>query len=200
VPRIAVVALSTTLILATVGCGGRGATSTSGAFDGAAYPPGIRAPDFALPDLGGHTVSLLAQRGHVVVLAFVPDDCRSCLLVAEQIRGALDELESHPPVAANVRTILVSTAPGSTTPARAKAFLSKTSLLGRVSYLTADEARLRPVWRAYHVTRPRSGRTRAEDAITVLLIDKHGLERVGFGIEQITPESLSHDIRLLEDE
>jgi len=31
----------------------------------------------------------------------------------------------------------------------------------------------------------------------VLLIDRKGTERVGFGLEQITPESLAHDIRLL---
>jgi hypothetical protein len=29
------------------------------------------------------------------------------------------------------------------------------------------------------------------------LIDRRGLVRVGFGLEQITPEGLSHDIRLL---
>jgi peroxiredoxin len=185
--------------LVVAGCGsGRSATSTSRTFDGAAYPAGVRAPDFTLPDLGGHPVSLRAQRNRVVALVFVPDECRACLLVAEQIRGALDELESHPSVAADVRTILVSTAPGSTTPARATAFLSKTSLLGRVSYLTTDEARLRPVLSAYHVTPASAGRTAAEDAIAVLLIDRSGFERVGFGIEQITPESLSHDIRLLQ--
>lgn len=189
------------LALIGAGCGnGRSAatsTSTSGPLDGAAYPPGVRAPGFTLPGLDGRPVSLRAQRGHVVALVFMPGDCRTCLLVAEQIRGALDELESHPSATANVRTILVSTAPRSTTHARAKALLSKTSLLGRASYLTAGEARLRPVWSAYHLTPP-SDRTAAEDAITVLLIDKRGLERVGFGIEQITPESLSHDIRLLE--
>ena len=28
--------------------------------------------------------------------------------------------------------------------------------------------------------------------------DRAGFERVGFGLEQITPESLTHDIRLLQ--
>lgn len=198
------IGLAAAIALALVGggCGnGRSATSTSRAFDGAAYPTGVRAPDFTLPDLGGHAVSLRAQRGHVVALVFMPGDCRTCVLVAEQIRGALDELESSRRSAgANVRAILASTAPRSTTPARTKAFLSRTSLLGRVSYLSASEARLRPIWSAYHVTPPSAGQTAAEDAITVLLIDKRGSERVGFGIEQITPESLSHDIRLLEGE
>jgi protein SCO1 len=199
--RIPVVVAITTLTLVTAGCGGRGSTTaiTSGAFDGAAYPLGVQAPDFALPDLSGHVVSLDAQRGHVVALVFLPGDCRTCLLAAQQLRGALDELESHPPRSANVRTILVSTAPRRDTATRARALLAKTALLGRASYLLAGEARLRPVWRAYRVTPPRdAGQTAAEDAITVLLIDARGRERVGFGIEQITPEGLSHDIRLLQ--
>jgi len=169
--------------------------SSGSAFAGAAYPAGVRAASFTLPDLNGRPVSLQAQRGRVVALVFMPGDCRACLLVAEQVRGALDELSSRSP---NVRTIFVSSAP-KVSRSRMTAFLDENALAGRVTYLTADEARLRPVWRAYHVTPPRAaGRTAAEDAIAVLLVDKRGVERVGFGIEQLAPEGLSHDIRLLE--
>lgn len=192
VPRItAAAALATAVALVATGCGSHQATSTG--FDGAIFPAGVRAPNFTLSDLSGHPVSMNGQRGHVVALAFMPGDCRTCLLVAEQLRGALDELGSS----ADVHTILVSTDPA-TAPARLKAFLARNALLGRVIYLTADEARLRKVWRAYHATTAHAGRAAAEDSITVLLIDKRGTERVGFGIEQMTPEGLSHDIRLLE--
>jgi protein SCO1 len=170
------------LAIAVTGCGSS-APSRPQSFEGAAYPAGVRAPDFTLADLSGRDVSLSGQRGHVVALTFLPGSCRTCLLVAEQIRGALDELGGS----ASVRTIFVA----ALSRGQATAFLSKTSLLGRVSYLTADEARLRPVWRAYRVL-PHS-----ENAVTVLLIDKHGFQRVAFGIEQITPEALAHDIRLL---
>jgi protein SCO1/2 len=165
------------------GCGSS-ASSRAQSFEGAAYPAGVRAPDFAFTDLNGRQVSLSAQRGYVVALTFLPGNCRTCVLVAEQIRGALDELGSSE----SVRIIFV----GAVSRSHAIAFLSKTSLLGRVSYLTADEAQLRPVWRAYHVP-PHS-----ENAVTVLLVDKRGFQRVAFGIEQITPEGLIHDIRLLE--
>jgi cytochrome oxidase Cu insertion factor (SCO1/SenC/PrrC family) len=189
-----IVALTSALAVALAGCGNHG-SSPEPSFDGAAYPPGVRAPDFALPDLDGEIVSLGGQRGHVVALVFLPGDCRTCVLVAQQLRGALDELDHS----ANVRAIFIGTAPDRDSPARARAFLARTALLGRASYLLASEARLRPVWRAYHVTPPRAaGQAAAEDAITVLLIDKRGHERVGFGIEQITPEALAHDIRLLQ--
>ena len=32
----------------------------------------------------------------------------------------------------------------------------------------------------------------------VLLIDKRGYERVGYAADQLTPEDLAHDIRVLE--
>jgi protein SCO1/2 len=197
VPRTGLAAatvLALAVAVAATGCGSS-ASSPAQSFEGAAYPAGVRAPDFALPDIAGRTVTLSAQRGHVVALIFLPGNCRTCLLVAQQIRGALDELGAS----ANVRTIFVSTAPRGDGAARARAFLTKTTLLGRVSYLLADEARLRPVWRAYHVMPiTATGETAAEDAITVLLIDRRGYQRIGFGVEQITPEGLSHDIRLLE--
>jgi hypothetical protein len=33
--------------------------------------------------------------------------------------------------------------------------------------------------------------------VTVALVDGRGRERVLFGLEQLTPEALSHDIRVL---
>jgi hypothetical protein len=34
----------------------------------------------------------------------------------------------------------------------------------------------------------------------VILIDKRGLERIGYAADQLTPEDLAHDIRVLERE
>jgi cytochrome oxidase Cu insertion factor (SCO1/SenC/PrrC family) len=156
----------------------------------------MSAHDFALPDQQGRVVSLGSYRGQVVALAFVSSTCRACALVAQQVRGALDELGAI----TGVRTVLVSIDPGADTRARVRRFLEQTSLAGRVEYLTGTEARLRKVWHAYRVRPLSAGRASSEAAVTVLLIDRNGLERVAFGVEQITPEALAHDIRLLESE
>jgi protein SCO1/2 len=173
------------LTLAIGGCGNSDSVKRQ-SFDGAAYPPGIAAPSFALHDSHRRVVSLSDYRGRVVALTFLSSHCRTCTLVAQQIRGALDELESS----ADVTAIFVSTDPSADTPARVTRFLGLASLANRSVYLTGSQRQLGDVWRAYHVRA-------TEDGITVLLIDRTGVERVGFGIEQITPEGLSHDIRLL---
>jgi protein SCO1/2 len=173
------------LMLALSGCGAAHQTAHP-AFDGAAYPPGIAAPGFALHDSHGRAVSLSDFPGKIVVLSFLSSDCKTCALVAQQIRGALDELRSP----AGVSTIFVSTNPRADATASVARFLGSASLGGRAVYLRGSPRQLRPVWASYHVTT-------GEDGITVLLIDRAGAERVGFGIEQITPEGLSHDIRLL---
>lgn len=169
--------------------------SQSGSFDGAVFPPGVRARNLTLSNQHGQKVSLSAYRGRVVVLAFLFSTCRTCVLVADQVRGALDELEgsSHP------TTIFVSTDPKADTRASVSRFLSETSLSGRVEYLTGAPKQLRPVWRSYAISPVSAGKSAAEAGITVLLIDRKGVERVGFELEQITPEGLAHDIRLLED-
>jgi cytochrome oxidase Cu insertion factor (SCO1/SenC/PrrC family) len=173
-------------------------SSTAGAnhnenFDGAAFPPGVRGHDFTLTNQRGQRVSLSAYRGKVVVLAFLFSDCRTCVLVADQVRGALDEVEGTHGVA----TIFVSTDPRADTRASVNRFLGETSLSGRVEYLRGTAKELQPIWKAYAIPPVSAGKAASEAGSTVLLIGHDGDERVGFGLEQITPESLAHDIRLL---
>jgi protein SCO1/2 len=165
------------------------------AFDGATFPPGVHAPDFTLTDQAGRKVSLSSYREQVVVLAFLSPNCRTCVLVAQQVRGALDELGATP----GARVIFVNDSAALRAGAHARVghLLAQTSLTGRVEYLTGTEAQLQPVWRAYRIAPVSTGDAAAEAAVTVLLIDRQGIERVGFGLEQITPEGLTHDIRLL---
>jgi protein SCO1/2 len=201
--RFALLAASTILAIALVAAivfgGDQGdssdkSASHSSGFDGAVFPSGVRAHDFTLTNQHGQRVSLSSYRGRVVMLAFMFSNCHTCVLVANQVRGALGELEGRP----HPSTLFVSTDPLADTRASVSRFLDETSLSGQVEYLTGTAKELQPVWRAYAISPVSAGKTAAEAGITVLLIDRKGVERVGFEVEQITPEGLAHDIRLLE--
>jgi len=161
-------------------------TSSSG-FDGAAIPPS--------PLADGRSVSLSSVRGHVAVLSFLYSTCgATCILIAQQIRGALDELPRSVPV------LIVSADPATDTPASVARFLAEVSLTGRVRYLSGSPAQLRPIWRAYRVHPASAGRARFDKYAFLLLLDARGRERVLFEPEVLTPEALAHDIRRLQAE
>lgn len=201
-PRIALLALATiaalTLAIAAIldRSSGRsasqsasaGVSATSG-FDGAALPAPARARDFTLTDQSGQAVALSRYRGQVTVLAFLYSTCGpTCVVIAQQIRGALDEL-AHP-----VPVLFVSVDPGADTPARISSFLARVSLTGRALYLSGSRAHLRAIWRAYGIVPPTTSRAAFERSAAVLLLDRGGRERVIFQLEQLTPEGLAHDI------
>jgi protein SCO1 len=197
ISAILAIALVLVIVLGDDHGDSRAGSNTPGAnhdgdFDGAAFPPGVRAHDFTLTNQRGRRVSLSTYRGKVVVLAFLFSKCRTCVLVADQVRGALDEIEGI-----RVATVFVSTDPRADTRASVSRFLGETSLSGQVEYLTGTTKELRPIWKAYAIPPVSAGKATSEAGSTVLLIDHNGVERVGFGLEQITPESLAHDIRLL---
>jgi protein SCO1/2 len=202
------------LVCAVGGCGSSGAgagmagssASTSAAaqtpgtsgFDGAALPVGAPAPDdFSLSDLardGRAPMSLASFRGQVLVVAFVYSTCgATCAVIAQQIRGALDELAQPVPV------LLISADPSADTPARARSFLAHATLSGRASYLSGTRAQLRAVWRSFHVVPASAGRAAFDRSASVFVLDRSGHERVIFQLEQLTPEALSHDVRKLLD-
>jgi protein SCO1/2 len=126
------------------------------------------------------------------MLAFLYSRCGApCVLIAQQIRGALDELPPGTPA------LIVSADPHGDTPASVRRFLGRVSLSGRVHYLTGSEAELGPLWRAYRVKPASAGERTFAEYAPVVLIDARGDERVLFQSEQLTPEALAHDIRRL---
>lgn len=174
-----------------------GGPSTTG-FDGALLPGNLRPYEFTLTDQDGRRVSLRALRGRVVVLAFLYTASKTTApLIAQQIRGALDELEGH---TAGVTALAVSVDPAADTPARVRAFLRASSLTGRLAYLTGTLAQLRPVWRGYHVVPAAAGTRAYEAGAFVVVLDRAGAARVEFPLEELTPEALAHDVRKLEGE
>jgi protein SCO1 len=205
-PRSRLASIAAAIAVAAVfgGCsGGSSSTASSAAavpsasagFDGAALPAGVESPGFVLTDQRGQSVSLASYRGRVTVLSFLYPTCGpACILIAQQIRGALDQLTRPVPV------LLISAEPAADTPANVGRFLAQVSLSGRAEYLTGTRTQLQRLWRAYRITPPSSSRSAFDRAASVLLIDRDGRERVLFGLEQLTPESLAHDIGKLAGE
>jgi protein SCO1/2 len=169
-----------------------GAPSDSVAFAGALRPE-IPPQDFRLHDQDGRPVSLRQFRGRVVILTFMYTTCRdTCPLTATQIRGALDDL-AHP-----VPALAISVDPVNDTPERAREFLFRRGLAhDRMRFLLGTRAQLQPIWRWYGV-QPQG--KAFEHTAYVVLIDRHGRQRVGFPVQQLVPEDLAHDVRRLQAE
>lgn len=189
------------LALGVCSCGGSAPARTAaasdslGGFDGAALPAGEPAHEFSLTDQYGARVSLARYRGRVVMLSFLYPSCGSaCVLIAEQIRGALDELARPVPV------LIVSAEPAADNPASVHRFLAQVSLAGRALYLGGTRAQLGPIWRAYHVRPASAGAAAFSSYAGVILLDRTGAERVLFEQEELSPEALTHDVRKLEHE
>jgi protein SCO1/2 len=190
------VGLAAALLVSGRGGGDGRSEALSSPFAGALRPSAIPPEDFSLRDQDGHNVALRDYAGQVVVLTFLYSTCRdTCPLVAQQIRGALDQLGRAVPVLA------VSVDPAGDTPLHARRFLIKQSVAGRMRFLLGSSRTLAPIWRAFGI-RPQSPGTpsRSDHSVDVVLIDKAGRQRIGFPADQLTPESLAHDIRKLAAE
>jgi protein SCO1 len=174
---------------------GPAATVARSQFDGPPLPANLRAGNFSLLDQNGHRVSLSQYRGHVVVLTFIHSLCHdACPFMVEQIKGALNDL---PRAGAGIGVIGISAAPAEDTRAHRRGFLAKHEMTGRLSFLAGTTAELRPIWHSYSI---QPVTPKIDHSTFVLLIDKRGLERVGFPADELTPESLAHDISVLERE
>jgi protein SCO1 len=191
---VALLAAITFVIVSNHGAGDNGkAAQSNSPFDGPTMPPHLRAHDFTLTDQNGHKVSLAAERGKVVVLTFIHSLCHdTCPFMVEQIKGALNDL---PGGGRDVPTIGVSAAQAEDTFKNRRAFLAKHEMTGRMEFVNGPLATMRRVWHDYAI---QPVTPKIDHSTFVLLIDKHGYERVGFAADQLTPEGLAHDIRVLE--
>jgi protein SCO1 len=182
-------ALAGVLLLGGSSAGQTARVGPSGFFGG--VRPDIPPEDFALRDQSGRLTRLSDYRGRVVVLTFMYSTCQdTCPVTASQIRGALDDLGQDVPVLA------VSVDPAQDTPNRARVFVQRQSLTGRMRFLLGSRAQLSRVWRDYGV-QPELGK-RLPHSDSTVLIDRTGRQRVGFETTAMTPEGLAHDIARLE--
>ena len=167
-------------------------TVPTAAFAGATRPPDMPRADFAVRDEQGKPLRLAQMRGKPVVVTFLYTTCRdTCPLTAQQIRVALDDLGHDVPVVA------VSVDPANDTPRRAQAFLLEQGLQGRMRWALGSADELERLWRAYGI-QPQSAE--AEHTASTILLDKNGVQRVGFAASVLTPNGLAHDIAKLERE
>jgi len=195
--------LALLIAVAPAGCGSAHAPTAPasqvqtgvGGFAGAALPSGLPAPVLRLRDQTGHRTSLAALRGQVVIVAFLYTRCGPpCTVIAQQIRGALDDLAAPVPV------LIVSADPAADTAASVRSFLARVGLAGRVRYLTGTRAQLQVARRAFDVTPAGAGRGAFGRSARVYVLDRAGRPRVIFQLEQLTPEGLAHDVRVLQRE
>ena len=170
-------------------------TPASSQFAGPTMPPGLHAANFSLVDQNDHRVTLAHDRGKVVVLTFIHSLCHdTCPFMVEQIKGALNLLPHN---GRNVPAIGVSVDPSQDTMAHRRAFLAQHELTGRMAFVNGSLRTMRRVWHDYAI---QPVTPKIDHSTFVLLIDKRGFERVGFAADQLTPEGLAHDIRVLERE
>jgi protein SCO1/2 len=168
---------------------------TQSKFAGPTMPPGLVAKDFSLTDQHGQRVSLSSYRGRVVIVTFIHSLCQdACPFMVEQIKGALNEL---PGSGQGIPTIGVSVAPKEDTAANRRKFLTVHRMNDRIAFVNGPIATMRRIWHGYAIA-PGTG-PEGHSAV-VVLVDKKGVERVGFGGGQITPEELVHDLRVLQAE
>ena len=156
---------------------------------GAVTPKGQPQASWSLRDQDGKLVRAADLRGKPVILSFLYSTCQdTCPVTAQQVRGALDK------VGASLPTVAVSVDPANDTPARAKACLAKQSLTGRMQFLLGTRAELQRVWRAYGVQPQEQG---LEHSARVVVLDDAGRPAVVWPTDQLTPEGLAHDLRVL---
>lgn len=198
---VVLVGLLTAIVVITVSDKGAAgdqspvATQAHSRFDGPSMPANLKAGGFDLRDVDGRRVSLAAQRGRVVVLTFIHSLCHdACPFMVEQIKGALNTLPGN---GAGVAAIGISADPAEDTVRHRRRFLAQHQMTGRLAFLNGPMATMLRIWRAYHIQQVTP---KIDHSTFVLLIDKRGYERVGFAADELTPEGLAHDIRVLQRE
>jgi len=131
-----------------------------------------------------------ALRGKPVVVTFLYSTCRdTCPATAQQIRGALDEL-GH-----DVPAVAISVDPGTDTEQSARRFLAEQNMTGRMTFALGRRTQLAPLWQAYGTT-PQS--VQEEHMARAVLVDARGYQRVGYPMQETSPDMIAHDVRVLE--
>jgi protein SCO1/2 len=165
----------------------------SNEFDGALLPAGVRAPAFDLRDQNGKAVTMAQFRGQPVIATFLYSHCKdTCPVEARLLNQAVTELGKP-----HATVLAFSVDPAHDTRASVNAFLRKEKITVPFRWMLGTKAELEPIWKGYAVT-PQTAE--AEHMARIVLIDKKGMQRIGYPLDQTTPDRIAHDMRLLARE
>jgi protein SCO1/2 len=169
----------------------RNSHNTSAAeFDGAIMPAGVRAPDFHLTDQDGRGIDMAQFRGRPVIATFLYSHCKdTCPVQARLISSAVEQLGHQVPV------IAFSVDPAHDTGASVHQFMRKQQVTANIRWVLGTPRQLAPIWKGYAVT---SQRVDQEHMARIVLIDRQGFQKIGYPLQQTTPDRIAHDMRLLE--
>jgi protein SCO1 len=168
------------LVLVLAGCGGKKAPPPAPQFAGGTLSPLVQAPNFALRDQAGRTISLAEQRGHWTIVTFLYTHCPDvCPLIAAQLNKAIAA-----PVGKRARlsVLAVSVDPKRDTPAAVRRYAIEHRLAPSFHYLIGSRAQLARVWHAYHVAaQPGPSGTIAHSSFE-MLVDPKGTMRLIYDV------------------
>jgi protein SCO1/2 len=171
-------------------CGG----SASSQFAGVPVLPGSKAADFSLHDQDGRLVRLSAQRGRLVLLAFLYTHCVDfCPFVAIDLNAAVRELGHE---ARSVRILAVSVDPRYDTLPAVRRYARVHRLIPQFRWLHGSRAQLAPVWQAYNVLVEQRSPELVSHSAHILLIDARGKPVVAYP-STVSSRDVAHDLRLL---
>jgi protein SCO1/2 len=176
------------------GCGGTAARPAETSLRGATLPGDTPAADFALRNERGALVRLSAQRGRLVLLAFLYTHCTDvCPLVAQRLDRAVRSLGSR---ASAVRILAVSVDPAGDTPAAARRYIREHRLGPEFHWLLGTRLRLASVWQGYNILVEPHSEEKIAHGTAVLLLDRRGTPRA-FYPPTVGSAVVAHDLRLL---
>ena len=157
------------------------------------------APDFTLTDgISGKPITLSAQRGKVVVLAFLYTQCPDvCPLTAEQFRMAQQKLGDSE--RDKTLFVAVSVDPRQDTPEAVQAFARDHGLSKNFVFLVGGAAQLQPVWQAYGIRIETDQTAFVGHSDAIYLLDGKGQVRV-LTHSDITADALAGNVKLLAAE
>ena len=155
-------------------------------------PKSQAAPDFALTDQNGQTVTVSGLKGKVVAMTFLDSHCKQlCPIEGDQLSQTQRALGGKTPMT----LLVVSVAPATDTPDSERAFAATHHWSGDWHWVSGTPDQLAAVWKAYSIAVQNSPDDILHSSV-VYLVDRYGFERAGWAAG-LQPSVLAHDVRLL---